>query len=92
MSATMRGFKGIQTDNERSTTATASCPLIYEEQALAILDLLCGHLRTLDDVRRNTSLVIKGIYPVPMEVRDKVLVQIIDLNTIHVLRVRCHHS
>ena len=84
MSATMRGFKGIQTEDERSTIATASCPLIYEEQALAILDLISEERRTLDDVRRNTSLVIKGIHPVLMKVRSKLLVQRIDLKTIHV--------
>ncbi len=30
-----RGFKGIQTDDERPTTATASCPLGYEKRCLA---------------------------------------------------------
>ena len=40
-----RGFKGIQTDDERSTTATASCPLSYEKRGPA----------NLPDVRRTSK-------------------------------------
>ena len=35
LNRSQRGFKGIQTDDERPTTATASCPLSYEKRGPA---------------------------------------------------------
>ena len=48
-----------------------------------LIDLICEELQQLDDVPLNTSIVITGIYPVPMEVRSDPLVQRFDLKTTH---------
>ena len=45
------------------------------------IDLICEELQKRDDEPLNTSLVITGIYHVPVEVRSKGLVQRIDLKT-----------
>ena len=72
-----RGFKGIQNDDERPTTTTASCPLS------SLIDLICEKRQKLDDVPLNTSLVITGSHPVPVEVKSKALFQKIDLKKTH---------
>ena len=48
-----------------------------------LIDLICEELQQLDDVPLNTSLVITGRSPVPMEARSDALVQRFDLKTTH---------
>ena len=67
-----------------------NAPLLQQQVVLSVtknmvqlIDLICEGPQKLDDVPLNTSFVITGRYPVPMEVKSKALVQRIDLKTIH---------
>ena len=69
---------------------TMNAPLPQQQGVLSVtknkvqlIDLIREDLQTLDDERSKTSLVITRRCPVPMEVRSKALVQIIDLKTTH---------
>ena len=79
MSTSMRGFKGIQTDDEHSTATTASCPISYEEQGPANRP----DMRLIDEEPLNTSSVIIGRFPAPMEVRSDALVKRFNSKTTH---------
>ena len=57
--------------------------LSVTKNKVQLIDLVCEKLQKLDDGRLKTSLVITGRYPVLMKVRNKALVQRIDLNTTH---------
>ena len=55
--------------------------LSVTKNKVQLIDLICEELQQLDDVPLNTSLVITGRSPVPMEVRSDALVQRFDLKT-----------
>ena len=57
--------------------------LSVTKNKVQLIDLICEELQQLDDVPLNTSLVITGRSPVPMEVRSDALVQQFDLKTTH---------
>ena len=57
--------------------------LSVTKNKVQLIDLICEELQQLDDVPLNTSLVITGISPVPMEVRSDALVQRFDLKATH---------
>ena len=57
--------------------------LSVTKNKVQLIDLICDELQQLDDVPLNTSLVITGRYPVPMEVRSDALFQRFDLKTTH---------
>ena len=74
----------------REYKLTMNDPLPQQQVVLSVtknkvqlIDLVCEELLQLDDVPLNTSLVITGISPVPMEVRSEALVQRFDLKTTH---------
>ena len=76
----------------REYKLTMNAPLPQQQVVLSVtslnkvqlIDLICEELQQLDDVPLNTSLVITGRYPVPMEVRSDALIQRFDLKTTHV--------
>ena len=53
--------------------------LSVTKNKVQLIELICEELQQLDDVPHNTSLVITGRSPVPMEVRSDALVQRFDL-------------
>ena len=74
----------------REYKLTMNSPLPQQQVILSVtknkvqlIDLICEERQQLDDVPLNTSLVIPGRYPVPMEVRSNALVQRVDLKTTH---------
>ena len=58
--------------------------LSVTKNKVQLIYLICEELQQLDDVPLNTSLVITGRSPVPMEVRSDALIQRFDLKTTHV--------
>ena len=67
-----------------------NAPLLQQQVVLSVtknevqlIDLMCEELQKLDYVPLNTSLIITGRYPVPMDVKSKALFQKIDLKTTH---------
>ena len=74
----------------REYKLTINVPLPQQQVVLSVtknkvqlIDLICEELQQLDDVLLNTSSVIIGRSPVPMEVRSYALVQRFDLKTSH---------
>ena len=77
-------------DAAREYKLTMNAPLPQQQVVVSVtknkvqlIDLICEELQQLDDVPLNTSLVITGRSPVPMEVRNDALVQRFDLKTTH---------
>ena len=74
----------------REYKLTMNASLVQQQVVISVtknkvqlIDLICEELQQLDDVPLNTSMVITGISPVPMEVRSDALVQRFDLKTTH---------
>ena len=74
----------------REYKLTMNAPLPQQQVDLSVtknkvqlIDLICEEFQQLDDVPLNTSLVITGRSPVPMEVSSDALVQRFDSRTTH---------
>ena len=80
--------RACEAATEYKLTVNASLPqqqvvLSVTKNKVQLIDLMCEELQQLDDVSLNTSLVITGRFPVPIEVRSDALVQLFDLKTTH---------